>query len=286
MSQQAQARIQSLVAQLQRHNYRYYILDDPDIPDAEYDRLMHELQALEAEYPAYQLAGSPTQQVGGGVSSAFAPSQHRLPMYSINDGFDEQAVRDFDRRIKTRLELDADLLLNYFCEPKLDGLAVNILYQDGWMVRAATRGDGRTGEDITQNVRQVLGNAVRLKGRDIPALIEVRGEVFMRRSRLAELNKRQSAKGQKSFANPRNAAAGGLRQIDPKVSAQRPLELYIYGVGACESYTLPESQAQLLGQLHSWGLPVTDLAQSVTGVQGCLDYYAHILEQRDRKSVV
>ena len=280
MSQQAQARIQSLVAQLQRHNYRYYVLDDPDVPDAEYDRLMHELEALEEQYPAYTLSGSPTQQVGGGVSSAFQASEHRLPMYSINDGFDEQAAHDFDRRIKTRLELEAEASLAYFCEPKLDGLAVNILYQDGWMVRAATRGDGRTGEDITQNVRHILGDAVHLKGESLPALIEVRGEVFMRRTRLAELNQQQIKAGHKPFANPRNAAAGGLRQIDPKISAQRPLELYIYGVGACVPQSLPESQAELLACIRAWGLPVTDLAKSVSGVQGCLDYYANMLARR------
>lgn len=279
--QQAQAKIQSLVAELQRHNYRYYVLDDPDIPDVEYDRIMHALKTLEKEFPALILAHSPSHVVGGEIVSAFKPAEHLLPMYSINDGFDPQAVIDFDRRIKNRLELEECAQLNYFCEPKLDGLAVNILYEKGWMVRAATRGDGKTGEDISQNVRQILGGAVKLKGSNIPDRLEVRGEVFMRRSGLKALNQSQLKYGQKLFANPRNAAAGGLRQIDPKISAQRPLELYVYGVGYCEPQLLPGSHAALFAQVRAWGLPITGLAQAVQGTDGCLQYYARILEQRN-----
>lgn len=278
--QQAQVEIQSLVAELQRHNYRYYVLDDPDVPDAEYDRLMQALKILEKAFPALLLAHSPSRVIGGEIAVAFNPVEHLLPMYSINDGFDEQAVIDFDRRIKNRLALQAGAQLNYFCEPKLDGLAVNIQYEKGWMVRAATRGDGKTGEDISQNVRQLLGNAIRLQGEYIPDRLEVRGEVFMRRSGLEALNQRQLKQGQKLFANPRNAAAGGLRQIDPKISAQRPLEVYIYGVGFCEPQTLPESHAALFTQIKDWGLPVTDLARAMRGTEGCLQYYAQLLEQR------
>lgn len=278
--QRAQAKIQSLVAELQRHNYRYYVLDDPDVPDAEYDRLMQTLKVLEKTFPALLLAHSPSQLVGGEIATAFKPVEHLLPMYSINDGFNQQAVIDFDHRIKNRLELQSSEHLNYFCEPKLDGLAVNILYEKGWMVRAATRGDGKTGEDISQNVRQLLGDAIRIKRGNIPDRLEVRGEVFMRRSGLEMLNRRQLKHGQKLFANPRNAAAGGLRQIDPKISAQRPLELYIYGVGFCEPQMLPESHAALFTQIKDWGLPVTKLAKAVQGTDGCLQYYAQLLEQR------
>ena len=276
----AEERIQTLVADLMKHNYRYYVLDDSEIPDAEYDRLMQTLRSLEDQYPQYRLAHSPTQAIGGSVSAAFKPVEHLQLMYSINDGFDAQSVRDFDRRVKNHLNLDRDETLKYFCEPKLDGLAVNILFEKGWMVQAATRGDGRTGEDVTQNVRQVLGEHIRLKGNFVPDRLELRGEVFMRRSGLEELNRAQQKINQKTFANPRNAAAGGLRQIDPKISAQRPLALTIYGVGACEPDILATSHAALFAQIKNWHMPVTDLAESVIGVDGCLGYYEEILERR------
>lgn len=276
-----EAIIHALVTELRQHNYRYYVLSDPEIPDAEYDRLTQALIALESKHPQYRLAHSPTQVVGGLVSTAFDASEHLRPMYSINDGFDRQSVIDFDRRIKDRLKLDQDRTLTYFCEPKLDGLAVNILFEKGWMVRAATRGDGKTGEDITQNVRQILKQHTRLVGARIPDRLELRGEVFMRRSQLAALNRQQQKSGLKIFANPRNAAAGGLRQIDPKISAQRPLELYIYGVGACEPENiLPESQTDLFAQFKRWKQPVTTLAKSARGVAACLDYYQQLLDRR------
>ncbi|MEE9448004.1 MAG: NAD-dependent DNA ligase LigA [Arenicellales bacterium] len=281
MSVSAQARIQALVAALNQHNYRYYVLDDAEIPDAEYDRLIHELSDLELNHPAYKLAHSPTQNVGGVASSAFAPVKHLLPMYSINDGFDAQAAKDFNQRIIQRLDLNDGAPQDYFCEPKLDGLAVNILFEEGWMVRAATRGDGKTGEDVSQNVRQILGEQTRLVGDNIPDRIELRGEVYMRRTGLEALNKAQIKLGKKTFANPRNAAAGGLRQIDPNISAQRPLSLYIYGVGACEPDTLPRSHAHMFQRITSWGLPVTDLAQKVSGIEACLTYYEEILAQRE-----
>ncbi len=280
MTPSAEEKIHALVAELKQHNYRYYVLDDPDVPDAEYDRLMQVLKKLENRYPEYRLAHSPTQAVGGLVSSAFKPVEHLRPMYSINDGFDAQAVFDFDRRIKDHLKLDRDQTLRYFCEPKLDGLAVNILFEKGWLVRAATRGDGKTGEDISQNARQVLGEHVRLQGNHIPDRLELRGEVFMRRPRLEELNRERQKNKLKTFANPRNAAAGGLRQIDPKISAQRPLELYIYGIGACEPDSLPVSHTALFEQIQNWDMPVTSLAQSVLGVEGCLGYYEQLLERR------
>ncbi len=280
--QRAEQKIQALIAEINQHNYRYYVLDDPDIPDAEYDRLIQTLKALEADNPDLVVAHSPTQIVGGQVATAFAATEHLQPMYSINDGFDEQAVHDFDRRIKNRLGLDTNQSLGYFCEPKLDGLAVNILFEKGWMVRAATRGDGRFGEDVSQNVRHILGNQNQLRGDHIPARIELRGEAYMRRSELEKLNQKQRANKQKIFANPRNAAAGGLRQIDPKISAQRPLELCIYGVGACTPDQLPNSQTLLYTQIKNWGMPVSTYAEAVEGVEGCLDYHARMLAQRDQ----
>ncbi|MCP4011107.1 MAG: NAD-dependent DNA ligase LigA [Proteobacteria bacterium] len=282
MTSSAEEKIHALVAELKQHNYRYYVLDDPDVPDAEYDRLMQELTALEGQFPQFRLTHSPTQTVGGLVSEAFRPVEHLQAMYSINDGFDAQSALDFDRRIKDRLKLDKNQPLSYFCEPKLDGLAVNILFEQGWMVRAATRGDGKVGEDISQNVRQLIGDQARLEGDNIPDRIELRGEVFMRRPRLEELNRQRHKDHLKTFANPRNAAAGGLRQIDPKISAQRPLELYIYGVGACEPDSLPESHTELFEQIKRWNMPVTDLAQSVQCIEGCLAYYEQILKDREQ----
>ena len=282
MSASIETQIHALIAELTQHNYRYYVLNDPEVPDAEYDRLLQSLKALEAQYPQYRLAYSPTQAVGGFASEAFRPVEHLQAMYSINDGFDEQSALDFDRRIKDRLKLDESQSMHYFCEPKLDGLAVNILFEKGWMVRAATRGDGKIGEDVSQNIRQILGKQIRLAGDTIPDRLELRGEVFMRRPRLRELNRRRRENDQKPFANPRNAAAGGLRQIDPKISAQRPLELYIYGAGACEPDTLPDSQAELMQQISNWKMPVSDLVQSVKGIDGCLSYFEDILERRER----
>jgi DNA ligase (NAD+) len=277
-----EARIHALVTELTQHNYRYYVLNDPDVPDAEYDRRLQELKALETKFPQLCLAYSPTQTVGGSVSEAFRPVEHLQAMYSINDGFDAQSAFDFDRRIKDRLKLDEKQHLPYFCEPKLDGLAVNILFEKGWMVRAATRGDGKTGEDVSQNVRQILGHQTRLAGGNIPDRLELRGEVFMRRPQMEELNRRRREHDQKPFANPRNAAAGGLRQIDPKISAERPLELYIYGAGACEPDILPDSQAELIEQIRDWKMPVSDLVHSVQGINECLSYYEDILERREQ----
>ncbi len=282
MNTSVEAQIHALIEELAQHNYRYYVLSDPEVPDAEYDRLMQSLKALETQFPQYRLSYSPTQAVGGFVSEAFRPIEHLQAMYSINDGFDEQSTFDFDLRIKRRLELDENQPLRYFCEPKLDGLAVNILFEKGWMVHAATRGDGNTGEDVSQNVRQILGKQARLIGDNIPDRLELRGEVFMRRPQLEKLNHRRRENDQKPFANPRNAAAGGLRQIDPKISARRPLELYIYGAGACEPDTLPESQAELMEQIKNWEMPVSDLVRSVQGIDACLRYHADILERREQ----
>lgn len=278
-SDQALAKVTALIAQLQECNYRYYVLDDPEVPDAEYDRMMRALTALEFQYPQLVLPHSPTQIVSGQANSAFAPIAHLEQMFSINDGFNEDEAKDFNRRIKDRLNHDESEQLDYICEPKLDGLAVNILFRDGWMLHAATRGDGKTGEEITQNVRTVLGSKFSLRG-EVPPSIEVRGEVFMRKGDFAVMNQRQAQNGAKLFANPRNAAAGSLRQIDPKITASRPLSVYFYGVGAVEGFELPPRHSSLLKLMKTWGLPVTQLAQNVVGIEGCLEYYSSMLQRR------
>ncbi len=281
IKREALAQITSLIASLQACNYRYYVLDDPDVPDAEYDRMMRALSVLETQYPDLVLPHSPTQTVSGQVDSAFKAIAHQQQMFSINDGFDETEARDFNRRVVERLLGDEKDQVAYICEPKLDGLAVNILFKNGWMMHAATRGDGKIGEEITQNMRTVLGDEFALQGNDIPSSIEVRGEVFMRKSQFKLLNQRQAKAGDKQFANPRNAAAGSLRQIDPRLTAARPLSVYFYGVGAIEGGELPETHSKILELMCSWGLPVTDLAREVRGIDSCLGYYHSMLEERE-----
>src|SRR5690606_29549235 len=228
-STSAAERIAELRNELDVHNYRYYVLDEPSVPDAEYDRLFQALQALEAEHPELVTPESPTQRVGGAALSAFGQVRHEVPMLSLDNAFEEQDLLDFDRRVREGLDLPAgdlsgDLFgggaeVEYSCEPKLDGLAVSLLYENGQLVRGATRGDGSTGEDISANVRTVRNIPLRLQGEGWPRLLEVRGEVYMPRSGFEALNARQAESGGKTFANPRNAAAGSLRQLDPKITA-------------------------------------------------------------------
>lgn len=288
-------RMRQLADEIEAHNYRYYVLDDPEIPDAEYDRLIHELQELEAKHPEWMIPDSPTQRVGGVASKTFDASPHWQPMRSINDGFSEQDARDYEQRIYKQLagEHGDDVkqasrsAIHYLCEPKLDGLAVNLRFEEGWLTQAATRGDGETGELITQNVKAVFeqqGISVRLLGNNIPQRIEIRGEIFMRRSDLVKLNAQQREKGDKPFANPRNAAAGSLRQLDPKITGSRPLSLYCYGIGAATWGNVskaPSTQSSMLEQINAWGLPVSALVKSVTGIDACLAYHAEMLAQRD-----
>ena len=285
-SQTAAERIAALRQELDEHNYRYYVLDEPSVPDAEYDRLFRELQALEAEHPELITPESPTQRVGGQALTTFGEVRHEVPMLSLANAFEEQDLRDFDRRVRSLLDLPAgDLFgggaeVEYSCEPKLDGLAVSLLYENGQLVRGATRGDGTTGEDITANVRTVRNIPLRLKGDDWPAVLEVRGEVYMPKAGFEALNARQAESGGKTFANPRNAAAGSLRQLDPKITASRPLEFCGYGIGRFEGGPLPETQVALLERLRDWGLPISRELRLAQGVEGCLDYYRDIGERR------
>ncbi|MGV6817442.1 MAG: NAD-dependent DNA ligase LigA [Thiotrichales bacterium] len=271
--------VDALRTQIEHHNYQYYVLDDPEIPDAEYDRLMRELQALEQQYPELIIPSSPTQRVGAAPLAAFSQVRHELPMLSLDNCFSEEELRAFDKRLHDRLKSEDPL--HYVAEPKLDGLAVSLRYEHGELVRAATRGDGTTGEDITQNVRTIESVPLRLLGEDRPAVLEVRGEVYMPKAGFEALNQRAQERGEKPFVNPRNAAAGSLRQLDPRVTASRPLEMYCYGVGVVEGIELPAFHFDVLQLLKSLGLRICPEVRRVESVEGCLAYYRQIAEKRD-----
>ena len=272
-------RIDRLREQLNRHSYLYYVLDSPEIPDSEYDRLYRELQQLEQRYPDLVTPDSPTQRVGELPLKAFSQVTHRIPMLSLDNVFSEDELKAFFKRIADRLELDEELEFN--AEPKLDGLAVSLVYENAVFVQAATRGDGTIGEDVTQNVKTIHSVPLRLSGKSIPGLLEVRGEVFMPKAGFNKLNRKAAELGEKTFVNPRNAAAGSLRQLDPKITARRPLAFYCYSTGAVEGGTLPDTQHGVLSQLQRWGLPVCPEVRKAKGVKGCIDYYETVQKQRD-----
>ncbi len=274
-------RLQQLRDTLRHHEYQYHVLDDPQIPDAEYDRLMRELRELEQAHPDLITPDSPTQRVGAAPLSEFKQIKHEVPMLSLDNVFDEESYLAFDKRIHDRLKRTEPL--TFCCELKLDGLAVSLLYVNGEFVQAATRGDGTTGEDITSNVRTIRSIPLRLKGDNIPSRLEVRGEVFMPQAGFDAFNAEALRKGEKVFANPRNAAAGSLRQLDPRITAKRPLTFFCYGVGLVEEATLPRSHWERLMQFKAWGLPVTDRIRLCTGSDEVLAFY-HQVEQ-DRPSL-
>ncbi len=286
------ARIKQLREEIERHSHAYYVLDSPTIPDAEYDRLFRELQALEAAHPELLTADSPTQRVGGQPLPAFGQVVHDVPMLSLNNAFSLDDIIAFDRRCREGLEADA---IDYACEPKFDGLAVSLRYERGVFVQGATRGDGSTGEDITQNLRTVRNIPLRLIGKNIPPRLDVRGEVLMLRADFARLNARQRECGEKEFVNPRNAAAGSLRQLDPKVTAQRPLRFFAYGVADASAVSPAPSQgpetdskippritfhSELLDFLIGWGLPVASERAVMRGAAGLAAYYAEMAAAR------
>lgn len=273
----ARRRAADLRARVNQHNYRYYVLDDPIISDAEYDRLLRELQDLEEKYKELVTADSPTQRVGAEPLSSFQEVKHKVPMLSLSNAFDANEVITFDRRIRERVDVD---VVKYVAEPKVDGLAISLLYEHGILVRGATRGDGMTGEDVTQNVKTIRSIPLRLLGEGYPRSVEVRGEVFMTYKGFLALNKRQSSAGLKEFVNPRNAAAGSLRQLDPRLSAARPLQMFCYALGEVDGGGIAETQYELLRQLRGWGLAVSPLAELVEGVEQCLVYYHRLAEQR------
>jgi DNA ligase (NAD+) len=256
---------------LERYNYRYHALDDPEVPDAEYDRLMLELRALEAQHPQLQTPDSPTMRVGAAPVAAFGTVKHRVAMLSLDNAFSEDEVRDFDRRIHERLAQDESV--SYSAEPKLDGLAISARFENGVFVQGATRGDGETGEDITQNLRTIKSLPLKLRGGKVPRVLEVRGEVFMPFAGFRRFNEEALAKGEKSFINPRNAAAGSLRQLDPRMTAARPLDLFIYGVGVIEGGELPPYHSATLQELRRLGFKICPQSRVVESVEGCLKYY-------------
>lgn len=270
----------TLVAQLNDYAYRYYVLDEPTVPDAEYDRLYQRLISYEAESPAQIAADSPSQRVGGRPLDGFTQVDHRTPMLSLDNAFSDDDLVEFVGRLDERLKLGAPL--RFACEPKLDGVAVSILYQRGELVRAATRGDGSRGEEITQNVKTIKNVPLRLAGAEPPELLEVRGEIYMSRSGFEAFNRRARESGDKPFVNPRNAAAGSLRQLDSRITANRPLLFCCYSVGEIEAAGRSwESHTELLKSLADWGLPINPLSECVAGVEACNSYYERLAVQRD-----
>jgi len=271
-------RVDRLRAEIERHNYLYHVLDDPEVPDAAYDRLMAELRALEQQYPELVVPESPTQRVGGSPVPEFSEVRHHLPMLSLDNAFVREDVEAFDRRVRERLGTDEQI--GYTCEPKLDGLAVSLTYRAGLLALGATRGDGTIGEDVTHNIRTIPTVPLRLGGHGWPDLLEVRGEVFMSSAGFDEMNRRAIEKGEKIFVNPRNAAAGSLRQLDPRLTALRPLEVYFYGSGKVEGKALPGLHSEILEVLSGWGLRTSPEARVVTGLEGLLGYYEDIGQRR------
>lgn len=274
-------KLTQLIQQINEYNYQYYVLDDPTVPDAAYDRAMQELKEIEAEHPHLISANSPSQKVGGEPLPVFTQIEHEVPMLSLDNAFDAEDLHAFEKRIKDRLK--RDLTLTFSSEPKLDGLAVSILYENGQMVRAATRGDGRVGENITKNVRTIANVPLSLRGEGYPARLEVRGEVFMPKAGFEKLNKTQAEQGKKVFVNPRNAAAGSLRQLDSRITASRPLLFYAYSVGLVENEVEPlaDKHSERLFQLSQWGLPLSKEIGLAQGAEECLSYYTKIGEQRN-----
>ncbi|WP_130830957.1 NAD-dependent DNA ligase LigA [[Erwinia] mediterraneensis] len=273
-----QDQLTELRTTLRHHEYLYHVLDAPEIPDAEYDRLMRELRALEEQHPDLITPDSPTQRVGAAPLAVFEQVRHELPMLSLDNVFDDAGYLAFNKRVRDRLKSTEEI--TFCCELKLDGLAVSLLYENGLLVRAATRGDGTTGENITANVRTIYAIPLRLQGDNIPARLEVRGEVFMTQSGFEKLNEEARRTGGKVFANPRNAAAGSLRQLDPRITAKRPLTFFCYGFGLLEGGEMPASHWQRLQQFKAWGLPVSDRIRLVHSAEEVLEFYHQIERER------
>lgn len=264
--------------QLVDWSYRYYVLDEPSVPDAEYDRAFQRLRKLETEHPELIVPDSPTQRIGEKPASGFAEVKHDVPMLSLDNAFNDDEARDFDRRVRERL---GDVsTISYNCEPKLDGIALSVLYEDGLLVRAATRGDGYTGEDITLNVRTIPSVPLRLRGSGWPRRLEVRGEVLLPKAGFEAVNRRAQEAGEKTFVNPRNAAAGTLRQLDPKITASRPLVLYAYGVGVVDGGQLPARHHDILLRLREWGFRVNEHIAVAEGIDEALAYFHRLQDLR------
>ncbi len=277
-SSDIQQQLSELRELINQHNYRYYALDDPSVPDAEYDRLMRQLQQLEEEHPELISADSPTQRVGAEPLEGFSQIVHEVPMLSLDNAFSSEDMQDFDRRIKDRLGNDDDI--TYACEPKLDGIAVSLLYREGVLERGATRGDGAVGEDITHNVRTIPSIPLKLLGSGFPSVLEVRGEIYMPKAGFNALNERAREREEKLFVNPRNAAAGSLRQLDARITAERPLEMCCYSVGVVDGGDVASSHHDILYQLQSWGFRINGEMRLVVGIEACNQYYQELLMKR------
>jgi len=275
-----QKRYQQLKDELNKHAYQYYVLDEPLITDSEYDRLLRELQAMEIHHPDWITGDSPSQRVGGEPLKVFSQVQHELPMLSLDNAFSDEELSEFDQRLKDRLKNNLDI--EYSCEPKLDGIAVSLQYRQGILVRGATRGDGQKGEDITANVKTIGSIPLKLRGKHYPDLLEVRGEIYMPKAGFEKMNEAARIQGEKVFVNPRNAAAGSLRVLDSKITAQRPLEMCCYGVGLVERGSLPRKHSEIISQLGEWGLLINGERGVEKNLQGCLAYYTKLEKKRDR----
>ena len=272
--------VEVLRLQLREHSYHYHVLDDPVIPDSEYDRMLRDLERLERAHPEIITPDSPTQRVGAAPSAGFRQIRHTVSMLSLGNAFSDAELLDFDRRVRERLELEGPV--SYAAEPKLDGVAMSLVYRSGSLLQAATRGDGSTGEDITHNARTIDSVPLRLRGSDTPELLEVRGEVYMPKAGFEAYNKAAKAQGNKPFVNPRNAAAGSLRQLDPKQTAARPLAFYAYAIAQVADAQLPASHSEVLSMLKQWGFPICPHNEVVKGAAACLDYYQRIGAKRDQ----
>ena len=275
--QQATERVETLRETINQHNYQYYVQDDPDIPDSEYDRLLRELIDIETDFSQLIIPNSPTQRVGATPLSAFGEIKHTVPMLSLANAFNDEEMQAFNKRINDRLETE---VVTFSAETKLDGLAVSIRYENAVLQTAATRGDGYSGENITHNIRTIQSIPLNLIGNELPEILEIRGEVFMTHKGFEELNNKQREKDEKLFANPRNAAAGSLRQLDPKVTAQRSLSFFAYGIGDYKGNIELKSHTQILNQLKQWGVPVSPETKELNNLESCLEYYKDIGERR------
>lgn len=271
--------IEELRKQLSEHNYRYYVLDDPVISDMEYDQLFQQLKKLESSHPHLITADSPTQRVGGMPLKAFAEVTHAVPMLSLDNAFNEEDIIAFDQRICDRLHKEN---IEYCCEPKMDGIAINIRYENGLLTQAATRGDGSIGEDVTENIKTIKMVPLKLRGQRFPTVLDVRAEVYLSKNGFEKLNAEALKKNEKIFANPRNAAAGSLRQLDSRMTASRPLEFSCHGIGLVEGFKLPETHSEMLQQLAEWGLRVSTLIEVQKGVSGCINYYEKLVTKREK----
>ena len=275
-----QKKIEKLRAEIQDYNYQYYVMDNPSIPDSDYDDLFVQLKNLESQYPDFITQNSPTQRVGAKPLASFHQVQHKVPMLSLDNVFDAQEFSTFVHRLKERLHITENIVFS--AEPKFDGVAISLRYEKGDLKQAATRGDGTVGEDVTLNVRTIKAVPLQLRGNNIPDLLEVRGEIYMPKAGFEAYNQAAAEKNEKIFANPRNAAAGSLRQLDPKITATRPLAFYAYGIGEVSQNKLSNNHFDILKQLSEWGLPVSHLVSKTKGQIGCERYYNEMLADRDK----